>query len=50
MPRLLKRGRFRFSEKLHGGAEVNGREIWSSPDPKIGIDHFTVAHRKPAAR
>lgn len=41
MPRVLKRGHFRFSERLHGGVEVDGREIRLPPDPAIGVDHFS---------
>jgi glycosyltransferase involved in cell wall biosynthesis len=41
MPRVLKKGYFRFSERLHGGVELNGREIRLAPDPKLGVDHFS---------
>jgi glycosyltransferase involved in cell wall biosynthesis len=41
MPRVLKRGFFRFSEKLHGGVELTGREARIPPDPKLGIDHYS---------
>ena len=41
MPRVLKRGYFRFSETLHGGVELSGREIKVEADPRIGIDHFS---------
>jgi hypothetical protein len=27
MPRVLKRGHFRFSERLHGGVEFSGPEV-----------------------
>ena len=41
MPRVLKRGHFRFSERLHGGVELDGRQIRLPPDPELGIDHFS---------
>lgn len=41
MPRVLKRGFFRFSEKLHGGVELNGREARIPADPKLGVDHYS---------
>lgn len=41
MPRVLKRGHFRFSERLHGGVELDGRQIRLPPDPTLGIDHFS---------
>jgi len=41
MPRVLKRGHFRFSEKLHGGVEVEGPEARVPPDPALGVDHLS---------
>ena len=41
MPRVLKRGHFRFREELHGGVEVLGRQIRLAADPRYGIDHFS---------
>jgi len=41
MPRVLKRGHFRFSERLHGGVELDGRQIRLPPEPDLGIDHFS---------
>ncbi len=43
MPRVLKKGYFKFSERLHGGVELNGREIRIPPDPNLGIDHFSYS-------
>ncbi|HUG67900.1 MAG TPA: glycosyltransferase [Pirellulaceae bacterium] len=41
MPRVLRRGHFRFSEQLHGGVHFNGLEIRLPPDPELGIEHFS---------
>ena len=41
MPRVLKRGYFQFSQKLHGGVELSGKEIRVPPDPNLGVDHFS---------
>jgi glycosyltransferase involved in cell wall biosynthesis len=41
MPRLLKRGHARFSERLHGGVEVAGPEVHLPPDPELAIKHFS---------
>lgn len=41
MPRVLKRGRFHFSEQLHGGVKVDGRQIFLNADPALGVDHFS---------
>lgn len=41
MPRVLKKGHFRFSERLHGGVESTGREIRIAPDPSLGIEHYS---------
>ena len=43
MPRVLKRGYFRFAEKLHGGVELTGRSIKLAPDPAIGVDHYSYS-------
>ena len=41
MPRVLKRGHFRFADRLHGGVEFNGRELRLPPDPQLAIEHFS---------
>lgn len=41
MPRVLKRGHFRFSEKLHSGVEFDGPAIRLAADPTLAIDHFS---------
>jgi len=41
MPRVLKRGHFRFSERLHKGVEFTGREVRLPPDPEVAIEHFS---------
>lgn len=41
MPRVLKRGHFRFAERLHGGVELSGRQIQLPPDPELGVDHYS---------
>jgi glycosyltransferase involved in cell wall biosynthesis len=41
MPRLLKRGYFRFSKTLHAGVELSGRQIRVAPDPNLAIEHFS---------
>jgi len=41
MPRVLKRGHFRFVDRLHGGVEVHGRQVRLPPDPELGVDHFS---------
>lgn len=41
MPRVLKRGKFRFVERLHGGVQVDGRQIRLTPDPSLAIDHYS---------
>ncbi len=41
MPRVLKRGRFRFAERLHGGVQFDGREVRLPPDPELAIEHFS---------
>ena len=40
MPRVMKRGFFRFSERLHGGVEIKGRHLLVPPDPELGVDHY----------
>ena len=40
-PRVLKRGHFEFSRTLHGGVNLNGREIRLPPDAKTGIEHYS---------
>ncbi len=41
MPRVLKRGHFRFADRLHGGVEFHGRELRIPPDPELAIEHFS---------
>ncbi len=41
MPRVLKKGSFRFSERLHGGVKSTGREIRVAADPNLGIEHYS---------
>ncbi|MCU0878917.1 MAG: glycosyltransferase [Pirellulaceae bacterium] len=41
MPRVLKRGTFQFASRLHGGVEVNGRQLRLPADPDLGVDHFS---------
>lgn len=41
MPRVLKRGYFRFAERLHGGVDVQGRQVQLPPDPELGVDHYS---------
>ena len=41
MARVLKRGCFRFVERLHGGVDVVGRRLNVPPDPQLAIDHFS---------
>ena len=41
MPRVLKKGYFQFSRRLHGGVELSGREIRLPADPALGIEHFS---------
>jgi glycosyltransferase involved in cell wall biosynthesis len=39
---LLKKGCFRYNERLHGGAAVNGRTVFLSADnPDLAIVHYT---------
>ena len=41
MPRVLKRGHFRFADRLHGGVEFTGRELRLPPHPDLAIEHFS---------
>ena len=41
MPRVLKRGCFHFREQLHGGVQVEGRELRVNPQPETAIDHYS---------
>jgi glycosyltransferase involved in cell wall biosynthesis len=43
MPRVLKKGRFRFPDRLHGGVEVDGQHFYLPPDPNLGIEHFSYS-------
>lgn len=40
-PRVLRRGHFRYSERVHGGVELRGREMILPADPTIGVDHYS---------
>jgi hypothetical protein len=43
-PQLLKKGCFRYNERLHGGASVTGRTIFLSADnPDLAIVHYWVS-------
>ncbi|HUP78411.1 MAG TPA: glycosyltransferase, partial [Pirellula sp.] len=37
--RVLKRGHFKFSATLHGGVELNGREVRAPANAHVGIEH-----------
>lgn len=41
MPRVLKKGHFKFAEQLHGGVHVDGRMVRVPPDPELAIRHFS---------
>ena len=41
MPRVLKRGYFRFGEELHSGVKFNGPEFRLPPDPELAIKHYS---------
>ena len=41
MPRVLKRGHFRFADKLHGGVEVDGPQLRVSAEPDLAIEHYS---------
>ncbi len=41
MPRVLRRGRFRFAERLHGGVQVEGPELRIAPLENLAVDHFS---------
>ena len=41
MPRVLKRPHFKFSERLHGGVEVDGPQLFLPPDPNLAIQHYS---------
>ena len=36
-PRLLKRGHFRYAERLHGGVEHQGRSVWIPADAALTL-------------
>jgi len=41
-PQLLKKGRFRYNERLHSGVEVDGRTFYFPPDdPDLAIVHYS---------
>ncbi len=41
-PRLFKNGRFHFSPRLHGGAQVEGRTIcFPANDPGLALTHYS---------
>lgn len=41
MPRVMKKGYFRFREELHSGVQVDGCEVRMPADPNYGIDHYS---------
>jgi len=41
MPRVLKRGHFRFGEQLHSGVQLDGRQYVIPADPALAVDHFS---------
>lgn len=41
MPRVLKRGCFRFRDELHSGVAVEGVTLQLPPDPNLAIEHFS---------
>lgn len=41
MARVLRRGRFQFSQRLHGGVEFRGPELRIPADPELGIEHYS---------
>lgn len=41
MPRVLKKGKFKFSERLHGGVELDGRELRMTAHPDWAIQHYS---------
>lgn len=41
MPRVLKRGHFRFAEELHQGVQLRGREALFPADPTLAVDHHS---------
>jgi glycosyltransferase involved in cell wall biosynthesis len=47
-PQLLKRGRFRYSARLHSGVQVQGRTLrFPADDPDLAIAHYsydTLSH------
>jgi glycosyltransferase involved in cell wall biosynthesis len=41
-PQLLKKGRFRYNERLHSGVEVDGRtQFFPAEDPDLAITHYS---------
>lgn len=41
MPRVLKRGHFRFREPLHAGVDVAGPQLSLPPQPELAIEHYS---------
>jgi glycosyltransferase involved in cell wall biosynthesis len=41
MPRVLKRGHFRFGEELHSGVKFDGAELRVAPREDLAIEHFS---------
>ncbi|QDU73736.1 D-inositol-3-phosphate glycosyltransferase [Bremerella volcania] len=41
-PRVLKRGHFRFADRVHGGVHLEGRELRVAPNPQLGVDHYGI--------
>lgn len=43
-PQLLKKGRFRYNERLHSGVEVDGRTaLFPADDPELALVHYSYA-------
>lgn len=41
-PRVLKRGHFQFAQRIHGGVQLDGRQLAVAPDPELGVDHYGI--------
>lgn len=39
-PQLLKKGHFRYGERLHAGVEIQGRVLRLPPDPNLAVTHL----------
>ncbi len=40
--RVLKRGHFRYADRIHGGVKLDGRELRVAPDSSLGVDHYGI--------